>query len=121
MLRGLPGVALVDHVAVEKPKKRIIHLLDYHYVPRELYALDFKAATGKELTDADYNRFLDDVESVQADHAATLDALIGQHGLKSVSLERLTIAKRNDLIVPATLIKDLKPSQAKLAEQLAKV
>src|SRR5580765_1279729 len=121
LLRGLPGVSHVDAVAVEKPTKRIIHLLDYHYVPRDLYALDFKAATGKELTDDDYNRFLDDVESVQADHAATIDALVGQHGLKSVSLERLTVANFNDLLVPAALIKEQKPGQVKLAQMLGKV
>jgi hypothetical protein len=49
LLRQLPGVAVVG-VAAKEPTSRIIHLRDWHHVPEELYALDMKAAHGKELT-----------------------------------------------------------------------
>src|SRR5262249_9969003 len=41
LLRQLPGVVQVDtSVSVARPSARIIHLRDWHYVPRDLYALD---------------------------------------------------------------------------------
>jgi hypothetical protein len=41
LLRQLPGVASVEVVPAEgKPARRLIHLRDFHYVPRDLFALE---------------------------------------------------------------------------------
>ena len=49
LLRQLPGVAHVETaVAVARPSARIIHLRDWHSVPRDLSALDLRQAHGRE-------------------------------------------------------------------------
>ena len=72
LLRGLPGVVQVEvGVAAKKPTSRIIHLRDWHYVPKDLYALDMKEAHGRELTADEIDRLhrelLLEVELVQAE------------------------------------------------------
>jgi hypothetical protein len=87
LLRGLPGVARVDVApAAAKPTARIVHLLDFHFVPRNLFAVDFKEANRRDLTDADWQRILLSVEMVQAEQAAA------HHGLRQVLVEGLTEA-----------------------------
>src|SRR5947209_13537283 len=50
LLRQLPGVIEVEvAVAAAKPTCRIIHLRDWHFVPKDLYTHDLKQAHGKEL------------------------------------------------------------------------
>jgi|GEM_PF-1343031 len=92
LLRGLPGVVQVEvGVAAKKPTSRIIHLRDWHYVPRELYAIDMKAAHDRELTDDEIDRLhqelLLEVELVQIEQMAVLRCLIQHHGLKRVFSE----------------------------------
>jgi len=50
LLRRLPGVVEVE-VAVEtvRPRCRTVHLRDWHYVPKDLFAIDMKQAHGQEL------------------------------------------------------------------------
>lgn len=88
-LHGLPGVHRVEiGVAVTKPTGRIIHLRDWHYVPRDLYALDLRASA-RGLTDDEidrrYREFLLEVELVQLEQMALLRCLIRHHGLKRSS------------------------------------
>ncbi len=92
LLRELPGVVQVEvGVAVKKTTSRIIHLRDWHYVPKELYALDMKEAHGRELTDDEIDRLhqelLLEVELVQLEQMAVLRCLIKRHGLKRVFSE----------------------------------
>lgn len=92
LLRQLPGVVQVEvGVASKKPTSRIIHLRDWHFVPRELYALDMKTAHGRDLTDDEIDRLhqelLLEVELVQVEQMAVLRCLIKQHGLKKVFSE----------------------------------
>lgn len=43
IFRGLPGVVQIEVlVKTDKPTGRIIHIRDWHYVPKDLYALDMK-------------------------------------------------------------------------------
>jgi hypothetical protein len=59
--------------------RRIIHILDYHWTPRELHE-------GPE----PYERHLADVAAVQAEQMPLLRHLTGRYGLKAVYLEGLT-------------------------------
>ena len=57
LLRSLPGVVRVEvGVQADQPTCRIVHLRDWHFVPKDLYALDMKTATGRELTDDEIDR-----------------------------------------------------------------
>jgi hypothetical protein len=43
ILRQLPGVVHVEvRVRAEKPTHRIVHLRDWHYVPKDLYGIDLR-------------------------------------------------------------------------------
>jgi hypothetical protein len=92
LLRHLPGVAQVElALAAKKPKARIVHLRDWHFVPKDLYALDMKQAHGRELTDDEIDRLhqelLLEVELVQIEQLAMLRCLIKHHGLKRIFSE----------------------------------
>jgi hypothetical protein len=120
LLRGLPGVAQVKvSPASGKPARRLVHLLDWHFVPRELLAVDFLAATGHAMTDADYDQHLDDVEAVQREHTATLAALTSRHGLRRVFVEGLTEADLAGLPAKLAALREAQSQQAELASQLA--
>ena len=92
LLRQLPGVVQVEvGVAAKNPTSRIIHLRDWHYVPRELFALDMKAAHERELSADEIDRLheelLLEVQLVQVEQMAVLRCLIQHHGLKKVFSE----------------------------------
>jgi hypothetical protein len=95
LLRGLPGVVAVEALVVaERPTHRIIHLRDWHLVPKDLYAADLRSATGRPLSDADIDalhaELLLEVELVQLEQAALLRCLARRHGLRRVLIEGLT-------------------------------
>jgi len=92
LLRQLPGVVKVEvGTTAKKPTSRIIHLRDWHFVPKELYALDMKTAHGREMTADEIDRLhqelLLEVELVQIEQMAVLRCLIKHHGLKRVFSE----------------------------------
>lgn len=95
IIRQLPGVAHVDvAVRAAKPTHRIIHLRDWHTVPADLYAVDLKNATGKDLSADEiaqrHKELLLEVEAVQAEQIALIRCLIIHHGLKRLYSEGLT-------------------------------
>lgn len=95
ILRAIPGVTDVEaKTAKGTPTHRIVHLLDWHYVPKDDYAADLRAIAEEPLSDAEINRayleFLDDVEAVQAEQKTVLRCLIRDHGLSQVYVEGLT-------------------------------
>lgn len=95
ILRQLPGVNQVEVlVSVSKPQARIIHVRDWHTVPRELYAIDMRTAASHSLSDADidelHNELLLQAELVQLEQMAALRCLIARHGLGSIHAEGLT-------------------------------
>lgn len=64
-LQNCPAVKSIEVIpAIGEPTKRIVHILDWHYVSRERFAVDFP---GMEETaiDQEYARFLEDVARVQ--------------------------------------------------------
>jgi hypothetical protein len=95
LLRQLPGVVDVQiAVSVEKPTHRVVHLLDWHFVPKELYRIDLQAAAGRPLTDEELDELHEqlcmEVELVQLEQMAILRCLIKHHGLRRVYAEGLT-------------------------------
>jgi hypothetical protein len=79
-LRQLPGVVRVEVlVHADQPTHRIVHLRDWHFVPRDLYALD--------TNDEPYEKFLQKVDAVQQEQMALLRCLIKHHGLRRVFAE----------------------------------
>jgi hypothetical protein len=99
LLRQLPGVLQVEAgVQTGKPTHRIVHLRDWHFVPKNLYAIDMKNAAGRELSDEEIDRLhqelLLEVQAVQLEQMALLRCLIQHHGLKRICAEGLTT---NDL------------------------
>lgn len=92
IFRGLPGVVHVELlVKSDKPTGRIIHLRDWHYVPKDLYALDMKQVHGRDLTEQEldqlHQELLLDAEIVQLEQMALLRCLIKHYGLKRVHSE----------------------------------
>ena len=92
ILRGLPGVVQVEFlVKADKPTRRVIHLRDWHYVAKDLYAIDMKQVHGRELTEQEidqlHRELLLEVELVQLEQLAILRCLINHHGLKRVHSE----------------------------------
>jgi hypothetical protein len=91
VLRQLPGVAEVEVlVPAAQPTHRIIHLRDYHFVPRDLFALDVRQAAGKLAVDELYRQHLLDVEQVAVEQATILRSLVKHHRLRRVLAEGLT-------------------------------
>jgi len=86
-------------VSASNPATRIIHILDWHFVPRKAFAADLKDAqpdaTDEAIAEA-YREHLDRVEAVQKAQLAILTALIEKQGLRAVYAEGLT---RRDLEV----------------------
>lgn len=92
LLRQLPGVADVEAPPpAKKPTHRLVHLRDWHFVPRDLYALDMQTAYKRPLSDHDigllHKELLLEVELVQTEQMALLRCLIKHHGLRRVFSE----------------------------------
>jgi hypothetical protein len=90
LLRRLPGVVGVEVVPAEgKPARRLIHLRDFHHVPRDLFALELRGqgAIAEEEMDLRYQAHLLQVELVQLEHYAALRCLVKHHGLRRVYVE----------------------------------
>jgi hypothetical protein len=81
-------------VAAPKPTRRIVHLRDWHVVPRELHAIDLRQAAGRALSDEEIDvlhaEHLLEVELVQLEQAGILKCLTKHHRLRRVLCEGLT-------------------------------
>ena len=130
LLRQLPGVVHVDvAVAAAKPMCRIVHLRDYHFVPKELYTIDVKQAHGREFTTDEINRLhqevLLEVELVQLEQMALLRCLIKHHGLKKVFSEGFSPgeleAYREKIAVLRSMEREQVPQVRKQLEDVRKL
>jgi hypothetical protein len=93
ILRQLPGVVNVEVVPAEgKATRRLIHLRDFHHVPRDLFALELRGqeAISEEEIELRYQEHLLQVELVQVEHLALLGCLARRHGLRRVYVEGMT-------------------------------
>jgi hypothetical protein len=81
-------------VATERPSHRIVHIRDWHYVPRELYAADLRSSSKTDLSDEAiemrHRELLLEVEFVQLEQVALLRCLARRHALRRVRQEGLT-------------------------------
>ena len=123
LLRGLPGVADVDVHRVNKPTHRIIHLRDWHFISKDLFAIDHHVeALNDEKLDQQYHKFLKQVDSVQLEQMTFLRTLIQQHGLKRLFCEGLTSKDMPNYRERIGVLKDMEANQiARLKRQLIEV
>lgn len=130
LLRKLPGVVQVDvSVTAKNPASRIVHLRDYHFVSKELYALDMKQAHGRKLTTEEINQLhhelLLEVELVQLEQMALLRCLVRHHGLKKVFSEGVSPDQlenyKDRVIVLRSMEKEQIPQLQKQLEEVRKL
>ena len=130
LLRQLPGVVQVEvAVAAKKPTARIVHLRDWHFVPKDLHAIDLKAAYGRDLTDDEIDRLheehLLEVELVQVEQIALLRCLIKHHGLKRIFSEGFSPteleAYREKIAVLKSMENDQVPQVRKNLDEVRKL
>lgn len=123
LLRGLPGVAEVEVHRVNKPTHRIIHLRDWHYISKDLFAIDhYEEALTEEELDQQYHEFLKQVDSVQLEQMTLLRTLIQTHGLKRLFCEGLTSKDMPNYRERIGVLKDMEVNQiARLKRQLNEV
>jgi len=127
LLRQLPGVVKVEvGTTAKKPTSRIIHLRDWHFVPKELYALDMKEVHGRELSADEIDRLhqelLLEVELVQIEQMAVLRCLIKHHGLKRVFSEGFSPGELNAYRERIAVLKAMDQEQVpKVRTQLEEV
>jgi hypothetical protein len=130
LLRSLPGVVQVEvGVVAKNPTSRIIHLRDWHFVPKELYALDMKDVHGRELTADEIDRLhqelLLEVELVQIEQMAVLRCLIRHHRLKKVFSEGFSPneleAYREKIAVLKAMDQEQLPKVRKQLEEVRKL
>ena len=123
LLRGLPGVADVEVHQAYNPSHRIIHLRDWHFISKELFAIDHHVeALNDEELDQQYHEFLKQVDSVQLEQMTLLRTLIQQHGLKRLYCEGLTSKDMPNYREKIGVLKDMETNQiAQLKRQLIEV
>jgi len=111
LLSQIPGVESVKVVKARvQPTHRIVHLLNWHFIPRKMFASDLRDQSDKPISDGEIDRryvgFLAEVEKVQHEQAVLIRAMIQQHGVRRVHYEgfsksevaafrRLVVALRN--------------------------
>jgi hypothetical protein len=80
-------------VSEPKPPRHLIHVCDWHYVPKESFIADLRTDNPKysaEEIDRLYAQHLVDVEAVQAEQIQHLRILLHKHHLRRVWVEGLT-------------------------------
>jgi hypothetical protein len=94
-LSNLPGVYSVEvMVPVSQPTHRIIHVRDWHSVPRDIFSLDLRHAATRPLEDEEvasrYRKFLRQVELVQQEQEQFLISVASRRDQRRVLKEGLT-------------------------------
>jgi hypothetical protein len=100
-LSRLPAVVDVQSTGPARPQATVIHLLDWHLVPREMLAPPGLIVTGRSRLYADH---LDAVEAVQTEHEAILRHLAAKHGRLTVFVEELTDAEVEPFVLKAQVL-----------------
>jgi hypothetical protein len=122
ILRHSPGVADVEVlVPASKPTHRIIHLQDWHWVPRDLFAADVRRSAGKPLSndevDALYEQHLDEVELAQKEQVV----IIGTLGVTRILAEGFTKEELANFHDVKAAIRDVNDRLHDLVRERAKV
>jgi len=92
LLKQLPGVVNVQwERALNRPAHRIIHLRDWHFVPKDIYGIAMEKTYGRKLAQEEkdhlFRELLLEIEIVQVEQMGPLRCLIRYHGLKTVFCE----------------------------------
>ena len=87
----------MQYVGPASAQRVVVHLLDWHYVPRDLCQAD----------GIDFDANLAEVEKVQADQLEIMRWLIREHGVKEIYSEGLTEKKMPDVRVRVDVLNDL--------------
>lgn len=108
----------------QAPPQKIIHVCDWHYVPKEQFAADLRSANDARYTDEEidehYATFLSEVEQVQQEQVEELRKLIRDHGLKHVWIEGITDAENRDFEEIVSQVKAIEATNIpRLRRQLA--
>src|SRR5262245_44425275 len=107
----------IPHERLARPSARIVQLRDWHFVPRDLYALDARQVYGRDLTEegieALHEEHLLQVELVQLEQAALLRCLAQYHGLRRLLAEGMT---EKDVPLYPDRIGSLREADQQLAE-----
>lgn len=115
-LRELPGFHSVTVPRPDdRPTARIIHVLNWHLVPKAAFAADVRAVARQPISDDEidrqYDEFLDEVESVQIEQVKALRALAVGHGVKRVFYEGLTADNLAEFNRMAALLRNYEQPQ----------
>jgi hypothetical protein len=86
--------------AKAKPKRRIIHLLNWHFVPFEQFSKDVNGIRDEPLSEDElfneFQTFRDEVQAVQDEQQKLLRNLIRNHKLQKLYCEGLTVEETGD-------------------------
>lgn len=98
LMSQLPGVDSFDvRNAKVFPTHRIMHLLNWHFLPEALFAADLRDASDEPIPDEEMDRryaaFLDEVEAIQQEQMELIRHLICRHRLRRVFYEGFTKAQ----------------------------
>ena len=112
-LEKFPKVKQVDAAGEKNAPCQVIHLLNYHFVSRELFAADLEDRLQKRLSrielNKEYRNFLDRVEEVQEDQIIVLRQLISDQGVKEVYYEGVTQENLNSFLSRVKRLKEFQP------------
>jgi hypothetical protein len=112
LLRRLPGVVAVTGDGPRGLSHRIIHLRDWHLIPRDLHALDAGRARER------YDEHLATVEACQRGQERLLAPLVQRHGLHSLLTEGLTPSELKAWAARVEALRDAASQQADLRQTL---
>lgn len=101
VLKSLPSVVSVEVVPAKiEPKRRIIHLLNWHFVPFEQFSTDLNGLREEPLSEDElfdeFQSFRDDVQAVQDEQEKLLRELTRNHKLQKLYCEGLTVEETED-------------------------
>lgn len=125
LLQKLPGVIGIEVPSLTGPRTaRIIHLKDWHFVSKEMFATDLRDqsdAISNEEIDSQYEAFLQHVEAVQIEQTTLLRCLIQHHGLKQVFSEGLTDSYQPKYLDTIAKLRRMETEIPEMQEQQRKV
>jgi hypothetical protein len=118
---GSPAATLKPPDRANPPARLIIHICDWHLVPKDQFTADFRSAPvtepyTDEQIDKLYADHLDEVEQTQELQVAELRKLISEHGLQHVWVEGLTPEGTDTYRQVIRKMKETEAATAKLRE-----
>jgi hypothetical protein len=99
-LRDLPQVHSVTVTPAKNPTIQIVHILNWHHAPKSAYAVYLRSIGDEYDLDEEYQQNCDTTEFVQSELTDLLRALVNEHDVHTVFIERSNEGvRRLELIV----------------------